>query len=100
MGRRAKNKQSAPEPLELKVNLAKKIGKRKADSESELEDNTTSRPSKKVKNSSGKLKTKPVSSRKENEISKKSHKPSLTEDVSEDGWEDVEDDVDLKAQAK
>ena len=96
MGRRAKNKQGAPEPLvQTQTVSPKKLGKRKADSAAEK---ASPRPSKKLKNSS-----------KENKMSGKSHKKSSKkkaveegdedEDLSADGWEDVEDG-DLKVQVR
>lgn len=97
MGRRAKNKQSPPEPLASNVNPLNKLGKRKAGNGPDVEGN---RPSKKIKDSNGKVKTKPMSSLKKKGSPKKPQNSSLTKDVSEDGWEDVQEDVDLKAQAK
>lgn len=72
MGRRAKNKQGNPEPLQTQ----KSIGKRKADEIS------GHRPSKKAKESG------PKSKRKQKQDSD-----------SADGWEDVED-VDIESHSK
>jgi ribosomal RNA methyltransferase Nop2 len=110
MGRRAKNKQAAPIPLsESKENgrhlSPKKLGKRKA----ELEDTETNRPVKKVKESQSKgtVKSKTKTTR---EIKSKGRhtrdKPKVTKkkvagsDGDSEGWEDVDDEIDLKAQAK
>lgn len=98
MGRRAKNKQSAPEPLEPKVwPTPKKLGKRKADVDTD--DKPSARPLKKIKEANGKGVLKQTASQKDKE--KKSKQVIVGEDEdSADGWEDVEDEVDLKAQAK
>ncbi|KAJ7156073.1 NOL1/NOP2/sun family RNA met [Mycena crocata] len=84
MGRRAKNKQAAPEPLDKKeYTSTKKLGKRKADAD--LDDKP--RPAKKSKDSaSGKSKSKPKSS-------KGGPRVKFADDAnSSDGWEDVQDE--------
>ncbi|KAJ7632518.1 NOL1/NOP2/sun family RNA met [Roridomyces roridus] len=72
MGRRAKNKQPPPEPLDAKpYSSTKKLGKRKAETQDDKP-----RPAKKIKDS-------------------KSKKPRVTFDDdagSNDGWEGVQDD--------
>jgi hypothetical protein len=77
MGRRAKNKQSNPEPLsELTVQPSPR--KRKAGASIEQK-----RPVKKVKDSA-----KPVP------------KPASSEDESSGGWDDVQDEATLPIQTK
>lgn len=133
MGRRAKNKQGAPEPLggprtdaRAERPSAKKLGKRKA----EAEDGR--RPAKKMRESDSgqkgkaqaqtKMKTK-VGEVKEVQRPKKAQKGAAappatkrklvdeqededeeeeegTAGASSDGWEDVEDEADLKKEAK
>ena len=85
MGRRARNKQPPPEPFEPKVLTSKKLGKRKAGS-----DKDNSRPSKKIKELDGKAKQKSPSKGK-----KKAVEFPSDEDDDMEGWEDVEDTVDL-----
>ncbi|KAJ8078664.1 rRNA (cytosine-C5-)-methyltransferase nop2 [Marasmius tenuissimus] len=86
MGHRAKNKQPPPKPLEDPKPSPKKLGKRKAEA---IEDKPSSRPVKKAKDQV-KSKTKGTE--------KKSKSKSKKQDA--DAWEDVEDDIDLKAQTK
>lgn len=100
MGRRAKNKQAAPIAFqEVKQDYsrpsAKKLGKRKADSDE------TIRPTKKAKESDSRTgdKPKPKTSIKSKTV-KKEKKVSKQDADESEGWEDVEDDIDLKAQAK
>ncbi|KAG5653960.1 rRNA (cytosine-C5-)-methyltransferase nop2 [Sphagnurus paluster] len=103
MGRRAKNKQGAPEPLEKKTySTSKKLGKRKADSDSDLDDRATTRPPKKIKDSKAKPRapdSKPSSKAKgQNKSSVKTAKSIPKSDSDNDfgdGWEDVEGDVDV-----
>ncbi|KAG6903201.1 rRNA (cytosine-C5-)-methyltransferase nop2 [Termitomyces sp. Mi166 len=89
MGRRAKHKQSAPEPLDNATNLtSKKLGKRKADSDSGTDEAGLLRPTKKAKDQ----KQNTVSSRLKKFSTKKSKsafKPDSDND-SGDGWEDVD----------
>jgi ribosomal RNA methyltransferase Nop2 len=83
MGRRARNKQPPPEPFEPKVFLtSKKPGKRKADS-----DRGNSRPTKKIKELDGKKS--PLKGK------KKTVEFLSDEDDNMEGWDDVEDTVDL-----
>ncbi|KAJ7046678.1 NOL1/NOP2/sun family RNA met [Mycena alexandri] len=87
MGRRAKNKQAPPEPLDKKeYSSPKKLGKRKADN-ADLDDKP--RPAKKSKDSaSAKSKSKPKP-----KTSKTGARVKFTEDgASSDGWEDVQDE--------
>lgn len=91
MGRRARNKQPPPEPFEPKVFLtSKKIGKRKADS-----DRGNSRPTKKIKELDGKAKQEsPLKGK------KKTVEFLSDEDDDMEGWEGVEDTVDLTTLTK
>ncbi|KAF8969971.1 NOL1/NOP2/sun family-domain-containing protein [Flammula alnicola] len=87
MGRRAKNKQAAPESIEPKEpwTSKKQLGKRKAETEAEADEKSSSRPAKKVKDS----------------IEKKKNAAIVSEEEDDsEGWEDVEDDANLKAQSK
>jgi len=96
MGRRARNKQSAPEPLEPKVfSTSKKLGKRKADSDNVDHGKGNSRPTKKVKKLNGKEKKKSPSKGKKKTV-------EILSDAEDDleGWEDVEDGVDLTTLTK
>ena len=100
MGRRARNKQGAPEPFLPKVLAPKKLGKRKADSDEEGDVKPSPRPAKKVKDNAGKGKrTEKVNGKKKNGKGKKAVMV-VDEEGSADGWEDVEDDAALKAEAK
>jgi len=111
MGRRAKNKQAAPTPFSDSKNNGghlspKKLGKRKAESE----DVETNRPVKKVKEAQskggrGKIKTKTTGKVKDKagkirEKAKVSNSKVAGSDEADEGWEDVDDEIDLKAQAK
>jgi hypothetical protein len=109
MGRRAKNKQAPPTPFELKENNTKpspqKLGKRKV-AEEEI-----SRPAKKVKETESKITTKPKhkssgnvksagkGGKREGEVHESKLSVIGSNDLSE-GWDDVEDEFDLTAQAK
>ena len=96
MGRRARTKQPPPEPLEPKVFLtSKKLGKRKADSDNVDNSRGYSRPTKKIKELDGKAKKKSPSKGKKNAIEFLSD-----EDDEMEGWEDVEDEVDLTTLTK
>jgi 25S rRNA (cytosine2870-C5)-methyltransferase len=115
MGRRAKNKQPPPEPLvHISENVASSVkGKRKAD----LDDSR--RPAKKVKSAvtagpaQSKGKEKALSKTKappkpDGKSKTKTQRRSEEEDVEEegaggsgsDGWEDVDDDIDMGAEAQ
>ncbi|KAF8894554.1 NOL1/NOP2/sun family-domain-containing protein [Infundibulicybe gibba] len=102
MGRRAKNKQGAPEPLEPKVWASqKKLGKRKADVDVDG-DSANARPNKKVKDVRSRPFDKPKSgapSTKPSQKLLKVAKPAQPESDPEsgDGWEDVDDDDDVGA---
>lgn len=130
MGRRAKHKQGAPEPL-AEANgqtgrpSAKKLGKRKAEFEDDSREPLSKRPTKKAKESEkGKVgksaKSKPSAAETKNGAKvkadkapsgKKKHK-AVEEDEEEQadaevdeggssaGWEDVEDGGDFAAQTK
>ena len=90
MGRRARNKQPPPEPLEPKVFLtSKKLGKRKADS-----DKGNSRPTKKIKDVNGKAKRKSPLKGKNKTVE------FLSNEDDTEGWEDVVDDKDLTTLTK
>ena len=102
MGRRAKNKQSDPEPITAAKSAdrpsSKKLGKRK-----EVPDEESSRPVKKVKQVNGESKAKASKTSKDKKSSSKKSKKSKgwDEDAgSEDGWEDVDDEYDLTTQTK
>lgn len=95
MGRRAKNKQGAPEPLEKPEYKSKKqLGKRKADVD-ETDEKLSARPAKKAKDLNGKSKAKPSSNKKSSKIPAKNQVEEEEDDDSE-GWEDVEDDSPAK----
>jgi ribosomal RNA methyltransferase Nop2 len=96
MGRRAKNKQGPPEPLEIKVfPTPKKLGKRKADSDNVEHGKGNSRPTKKIKELDSKTKQKSSSKGK-----KKAVKFLSDENDEMEGWEDVEDEADLTTLTK
>ena len=119
MGRRAKNKQSDPAPLaDASQNKpsAKKLGKRKADAENDERETLSKRPAKKAresedkkvakKGSEGELKKK-KSVKFEEKAQKKGKTKVVQKEVADEdagegseGWEDVEDDYDLKTEAK
>ncbi|KAG6890452.1 rRNA (cytosine-C5-)-methyltransferase nop2 [Termitomyces sp. T32_za158] len=96
MGRRAKHKQSAPEPLDNARNMTSKLlGKRKADNDYGGDEAKTEfiRPSKKAKDK----KQKAASMNNSKRLSTKKSKSSLIPDPdkdSGDGWEDVDNSVD------
>ncbi|KXN85473.1 Putative ribosomal RNA methyltransferase nop2 [Leucoagaricus sp. SymC.cos] len=112
MGRRAKNKQGPPQPLESEFPSTSKNGKRKADDEGA----NASRLAKKLKDVSNKVKGQVTSKAKPPVANGKGrpkrakgetggkeklvHIPEVEEDDSADGWEDMEEEVDLKTQAK
>lgn len=91
MGHRAKNKQPAPQPLDVKQphSSSKKLGKRKAES---LNDNSNSRPVKRPKDQS--------ESKQKGKKKKKKVLVDSDAEGSADGWEDVADNVELKIHAK
>ena len=105
MGRRAKNKQSPPQPLDLRPLSGSKSAKRKAE-------NDDSRPKKKLKDVSNKVKHQSPSNpsvlkskgrlQKSKDARKKQTRSVESEEGEEgSGWEDMEDDeTNLKAQAK
>jgi ribosomal RNA methyltransferase Nop2 len=111
MGRRAKNKQGDPVPIrDAKKNAGrlspKKLGKRKADGRTDVDSKESSRPTKKAKGIDAKVelrtKSNPNIPGKGTKVGRKSKaKLSVLEGSGEDseGWEDVEDGVDLKSQA-
>lgn len=79
MGRRAKNKQSAPEPLRAKgPPTPKKLGKRKAEPEADSELGTHPRPIKKLKDSG-------------RANAHQNINLAVSSGGSSDGWEDLED---------
>lgn len=102
MGRRAKNKQAAPEPFEVvPASYSRKNGKRKADER----EHEIARPSKKVKDDKKVTKGKPKSILKgasaaaPKRVTPKK-KAGGSEDEASDGWEDVEDDEDVETHKK
>ena len=90
MGRRAKNKQSAPVPLE---STQKKLGKRKADGDIENVGKPTARLVKKIKTKNPEVKAKPALVHRN--AAKKSRSiladPITANPDLADGWEDVDD---------
>jgi ribosomal RNA methyltransferase Nop2 len=104
MGRRSKNKQGAPEPLNDRQTASpKKLGKRK------LEHEDGGRPVKKVKESvglrrekNGKKVVRFADKTKGKENVKKGKVKDVNGEDSDVAWEDVDDDddLDLKAEAK
>ena len=120
MGRRAKNKQSAPEPLAAaKVAndrpSAKKLGKRKADADVDAKENLSKRPAKKARETDGRVPNS-MQGKTQNQALEKGKKlggkikSKRRDDEDEDegeasgssseGWEGVEDDEEVRAQAK
>ena len=124
MGRRAKNKQGDPEPFADANGAAarpsaKKLGKRKA----EREDAVSKRPVKKMKEevqskegmekkgstkkevqmqkskTAARVKA-PPKKRKQEESEDEEEDDDLEEGASSAGWEDVEDEYDVQAEAK
>jgi hypothetical protein len=100
MGRRAKNKQSAPEPLQSKTfPTPKKLGKRKAEQDADADPKAQSRPVKKLKGSK-KVNTGSAARRIEGVKNlPKIGGRAVASLGSSDGWEDVEDD-DLDSQTE
>jgi ribosomal RNA methyltransferase Nop2 len=111
MGRRAKNKQAAPEPLDAKIYTSpRKLGKRKADAD--VETDGKDRPLKKAKDTaqktSGEKRFKkakvPASESTKSAPNKANSKKVVQGDFngedSGDGWEDVADDMSPEAQSK
>lgn len=96
MGRRWKNRQGDPEPLADPQQLApKKLGKRKPDHED------GGRPVKKAKEAATKPSKKAAAASKSKGKGKEQPKKSKAiEDDGDLGWEDMEDDIDLKAASK
>ena len=105
MGRRAKNKQSPPQPLEPESLSGPKLAKRKAENDGSV----PSRPNKKLKDVSNKAKhqsasnpsvSKPKGKIRQAKDAKKNQVRSV-ESEGGSGWEDMEDgEADLKTQAK
>ncbi|PPQ64106.1 hypothetical protein CVT24_008923 [Panaeolus cyanescens] len=99
MGRRAKNKQAAPAPIEPKESF-KKLGKRKAESNDIDDEKPSARPAKKIKDSNAKSK---VTKKGEGKSVKSKGKPKKEEIASDDGsegWEDVEDDEEMQTHSR
>ncbi|KAG5727655.1 putative ribosomal RNA methyltransferase nop2 [Termitomyces sp. T112] len=93
MGRRAKHKQSAPEPLDHATNFtSKKLGKRKAENDSGNDDNFL-RPTKKAKDQKPKAASINNSKKSLTKRTKSAPKPDFDND-SGDGWEDVDSGID------
>lgn len=117
MGRRAKNKQGDPKPLQEDASnkpSQKKLGKRKADS-SDRKDSVSKRPAKKVKQDDASPAKSILKKKSKNDISSKKHKSNGVsfvktkrklgqkpegEDESDDGWEGVESTNDASAAKK
>lgn len=108
MGRRAKNKQGDPAPIrDAKENAGrlspKKLGKRKADAQTEVEAKESSRPAKKAKGVDskvdGRAKGKLDRFGKRAKVGRKSKAKLSGSEADDEGWEDVEDGVNLKSQA-
>lgn len=122
MGRRAKNKQGNPEPL-VEVNgqagrpSAKKLGKRKAEFEDDAREALSKRPAKKIKESEkskggkggkgGKVQasaTKKAAPKADKAVSGKKKREAVQEEDEEggsgDGWEDVDEEEDLKTHTR
>lgn len=106
MGRRAKQKQGAPDARELdNLISSKKLGKRKANDEDENDAPVTrsERPAKKAKDSSAKRekKEKKPSKKSEKKLTKSASKGKKSKAAdSDEGWEDVEDGAELGDDAK
>ena len=102
MGRRAKNKQPAPEPLDAKVwQPGKRTGKRKADGDA---DGKAGRLVKKARKSDSgeKVEAKVKVNKQKSVVAGRTGKPKKNADdkSSADGWDDLEDGVDLNAHRK
>jgi hypothetical protein len=98
MGRRAKNKQKSPEPLEAKVwTTPKKSRKRKADAGDEVDGKLGGSPRKRVKGIDSKARTRVKGAKNKADANGKSPsskgkvKRKFNSQDSSDGWEDVED---------
>lgn len=106
MGRRAKQKQGAPDARELETLISsKKLGKRKASEEDgdEAPAARSERPAKKVKDSSvkrEKKEKKPAKKGEKKEMKSASKGKKGKAAGSDDGWEDVEDGFELGEEAK
>ncbi|KAL0947017.1 hypothetical protein HGRIS_013161 [Hohenbuehelia grisea] len=103
MGRRAKNKQAPPQPLEPKhASSSKASGKRKADAALDRGDEVNSRPTKKAKDAKPKaVKAAGTSSKKVVVKAKpESSAKVASEGDSSDGWEDVDDSPDLESETR
>ena len=95
MGRRSKNKQAAPEPIENpELKSKKQLGKRKADAD-DADGKPSPRPAKKVKDLNGKSKGKTSGGHKTGGNPNKKNKAPVVEaeegDDDSEGWEDVDD---------
>lgn len=120
MGRRAKNKQGNPEPLAQVLEneprpSSKKLGKRKAE-ETDVKEGLSKRPVKKARESTGNGNATAKNSQDNGRVDKggvkakaalsksktkgKRRKEDDEDEGSSEGWEDVQDEGDLRAQAK
>ncbi|KAH9842678.1 NOL1/NOP2/sun family RNA met [Rhodofomes roseus] len=116
MGRRAKNKQAPPVPIQDTTPRpsAKKLGKRKADADADVKESIGKRPAKKLRENH-ELPTKPAVGKARAGLAEKVTKPANkpkpkrrkdeedeedAEAGSSEGWEGVPEDGDLKAKAK
>ncbi|KAH9934645.1 NOL1/NOP2/sun family-domain-containing protein [Fomitopsis serialis] len=118
MGRRAKNKQGAPEPMAPTQDgaprpSAKKLGKRKADAEHDAKESLSKRPAKKARENdeshkgapSGKARAKDglaVKAKKPTNKPKPKRRKEEDEDEagSSEGWEGIPGDDNVKVQTK
>ena len=96
MGRRSRNKQPSPPPFEPKISSTK-LGKRKAEEDNDAR--LAQRTVKKIKD--GKGKSRSVVKKAKSSISAKRNAVGL-ESSAEDGsgWEDMEDEADLKKEKR
>jgi len=96
MGRRAKNRQPSPTPLEPKI-FSKKLGKRKA--EGDHARSSQLRPAKKIKDEKGKS-VSVVKKPKSSFTGKRKEVESESDSEDGSGWEDMEGEGDLKKQKR
>ena len=111
MGRRAKNKQPAPEPLDAKVwQPGKRTSKRKADGDADSKVTEAGRLVKKARKSESgttaeRLEAKVKVKKQKLVVAGGKGKPKKNADASDDkssadGWEDLEDGIDLSTHRK
>jgi len=95
MGRRAKNRQPSPTPLEPKIS-SKKLGKRKAEGD---HTRSSQRPAKKIKDGKGKS-VSVVKKPKSSFAGKRKEVGSESDSEDGSGWEDMEDGGVLKKEKR